>query len=112
MGERHDDIWFHWAPTARRSGINRSGLLPGQWSRDKLWKPPYICLAESPRIAWELSGNMPGNKILEWDLWEVWTHENSGYEVLKFDTTGNIKEVRVYERIFKRNVWLVGSRAL
>lgn len=111
MSKRHEDIWFHWSPRDRRSRINRVGLLPGVWDHDRLWKPPYVCLAESPRIAWALSGEMSGRRhIQEWDLWEVWTHEQSGYEELYFDDTGNIKEIRVYERIFKRNVWFIGER--
>lgn len=75
-----------------------------------MWKPPYICLAESPRIAWILSGGMRGAESGEWDLWEVWTHNLAGYERLFNDTTGHLKEVRVYERIYKRNVWLIGQR--
>jgi hypothetical protein len=107
----HDDIWFHWAPRERREQITRRGLEPGRWSKDRLWKPPYVCLAESPRIAWALSGEMPGVYMLalSWDLWEVWIHEQSGYEELYFDN-GHVKEIRVYERIYKRNVWFVGER--
>jgi hypothetical protein len=51
-----------------------------------------------------------GQQHKEWDLWEVWTHEQSGFEELYFDS-GTLKEIRVYERIYKRNVWLVGSRS-
>lgn len=106
-----EDIFFHWAPTERRRSIVRSGLLPNSHSTDRLWRPPYICLADSPRLAWELSGKMHrGKEHKEWDLWEVWTHEQAGYEQLYFDS-GALKEIRVYERIYKRNVWLVGSRS-
>jgi hypothetical protein len=52
------------------------------------------------------------NDHKDWDLWEVWTHEQSGYEELYFDDTTDVKEIRVYERIFKRNVWYVASRTI
>lgn len=51
--------------------------------------------------------------IKSWDLWEAWTHELKGYEELYFDDyTSDVKEIRVYERIYKRNLWLVGSRTV
>lgn len=105
-----EHVWFHWSPSSRRKSIQRSGLVPGKFSTDRLWKPPHICLADSPRLAWQLSGGMSrGWEHPEWDLWEVWTHEQAGYEKLYFDS-GAIKEIRVFDRIYKRNVWLVGSR--
>lgn len=104
--------WFHWAPTERRRGINHKGLMPGQWSRDRLWRPPYICLTHRPSWAWGLSGQMDREKqIKHWDLWEVWLPGDQPYEVLR-SLDGSIDEIRVYERIFKRNVWYVGSREL
>jgi hypothetical protein len=108
------DTWYHWAPTERRERIKKVGLVPGQWSRDRLWKPPYICLSARPSLAWSLSGGMNyKNDHKNWDLWEVWTHEQSGYEELYFDDdTTDVKEIRVYERIFKRNVWYVASRTI
>lgn len=104
------DYWFHWAPSSRRNSINKEGLVPGRWSTDKLWRPPYVCLADTPRLAWSLSGEMPrGRQIASWDLWEVWVGEQTGYETIPFDS-GATKEIRVYERIYKRNVWLVATR--
>jgi hypothetical protein len=103
-------IFYHWSPRERRNRINRVGLVPGNWSRDRLWKPPYICLAPTVLDAWALSGAMDrGRVIKQWDLWEVDVREQSGYEELFYDT-GRVKEIRVYERIFKRNVWFVGER--
>lgn len=109
------DLWFHWAPTDRRNRIKKEGLVPGRWSRDRLWKPPYVCLTHAPGLAWSLSGEMDrGRQIVSWDLWEVSVHEQTGYEELFFDTGASeekiIKEIRVYERIFKRNVWYVATR--
>lgn len=105
------DIFYHWAPAERRKRICRVGLVPHQWSTDKLWKPPYVCLANSAALAWSLSGGMPrGQHIADWELWEVWVGEQKGYEELYFDS-GVLKEIRVYERIYKRNVEYIGGRS-
>lgn len=110
MARALSEFWYHWAPTARRNQIKRLGLVPGKWSTDRLWKPPYICLGEYPEVAWMLSGGTArGKTVAEWDLWQVWIEEQAGYEELYFDT-GNIKEIRVYDRIYKRNLWFVGTR--
>lgn len=61
-------------------------------------------------MAWLLSGDTGrGQMIADWDLWEVWLHEN-GREELYYDDNKTIREIRVYDRIYKRNVWYVGSR--
>lgn len=84
--------------------------MPGQWSRDKLWRPPYVCLAPSPHIGWGLSGGMGYDAdATTWDLWEVWVGEQTGYEEIYYDS-GRLKEIRVYERIYKRNLWWIGMR--
>lgn len=104
-------LWYHWSPTERRASIEHDGLMPGKLSRDFFWRPPYVCLASSPMRGWYLSGGMPGGRqIASWDLWEVDVSEQKGYEALYYDNSRIIKEIRVYERIFKRNVTLVGQR--
>lgn len=63
--------------------------------------------------AWLLSGAMSRTfdlSDIRWDLWEVDVREQDGYEELFYDDTGRVKEIRVYERIYKRNVWFVGER--
>jgi hypothetical protein len=103
--------WYHWAPLDRRKRIKKVGLLPGSWSTDRMWKPPYICLAQTAEIAWSLSGAMPrGQLVKNWDLWEVWVGDQPGFEIIYEDSFDHIKEIRVYERIYKRNIWYVGSR--
>lgn len=104
-------IFYHWSPLARRGRILKKGLVPGQWSRDRLWKPPYVCLAPTIQGAWSLSGGMhyDEEKAWVWDLWEVDVSDQSGYEMLPYDN-GHMKEIRVYERIYKRNVWWVATR--
>lgn len=106
------DFYYHWSPTERRAGIIRHGLMPGKLSKDMLWRPPYICLSSYPSLAWALSGGMPGyDEIGSWDLWEVWLGEQKGFEKLFFDNERQrVKEVRVYERIYKRNVQYLATR--
>lgn len=99
---------FHWAPTSRRGQINRYGFRPSMRSVDGLWKPPYICFSGYPSLAWGLSGSLHP-EIPSWDLWQTWTHSIKGYEVIPFDD-GSVKEYRVYERIYKRDVWYVATR--
>ena len=99
---------YHWSPTPRRTSIRRRGMVPSSRSVDGLWKPPYICFADSPALAWALSGRIHP-EIPEWDLWMTWSSVPNGYEVLPFDD-GQPKEYRVYHRIYKRNLWYVGTR--
>lgn len=107
-----DRIFYHWSPRNRRNSINRVGLIPGRLSTDGLWRPPYVCLAPTVLDAWLLSGStFRGKAFDEWDLWEVDIVEQSGYEKLFYDTK-RLKEIRVYERIYKRNVWFVGERRI
>lgn len=114
MPKPQKDDWpflFHWAPRERRPQIVRHGLRPGMWSRDRLWRPPHVCLAPSPHVGWVLSGrNAP--QIPEWDLWEVWTGSIRAWEVLTFDgsPSGHVSEFRVFERIYKRSLTLVATR--
>ena len=104
---------FHWSPTDRRAQINRYGFRVGMWSVDRVWKPPCTCWAESPSLAWGLSGaNHPD--VTSWDLWQTWSNVPSGMEAI-YDTYTDsgrsyVKEWRVYERIFKRDIWYVATR--
>lgn len=99
---------YHWAPKSRRGQINRFGLRPGSLSSDRLWKPPYVCLADGPKFAWQLIGRFRP-EIEEWDLWHTSSALCFPYETIPCDN-GDIREYRVYHRIFKRNLWMVGTR--
>jgi hypothetical protein len=45
-----------------------------------------------------------------WDLWMFWS-DDASYEVLpKQDCCTIVREYRVYERIKKSRIWMVGSR--
>ena len=100
-------LLFHWSPGERRKQILRYGLRPGCLSRCGIWKPPYICFSASPSQAWGLIRQERGDIM---DLWMMWSNVPSGYEVLYHDRTKKPKEYRIYERIFKRDVWYVGTR--
>lgn len=99
---------YHWAPTTRRKQITRYGLRPGSLSSDQLWKPPYVCLAEGPLLAWQLIGRYRP-LIHEWDLWWTTSDAAAPMEMIPSDD-GQPREYRVYHRIYKRDLWLVGTR--
>lgn len=75
-----------------------------------MWKPPYVAYSDAPSMAWVLSGAIHP-EVSDWDLWMTWSDTPSGLEVLPLDGDHNVvKEVRIYERVFKRDLWYVGSR--
>jgi hypothetical protein len=86
--------------------------VPGKLSTDRLWKPPYVAFAPSPSLAWSLSAMTDrGKDYGSWDLWCIWSNVVNGMEMLPFDD-GSPKEYRIYERIYKRDIWFVGCRTL
>lgn len=112
---KEDTPLYHWSPAERRRQINKTGLVPGSWSTDRFWKPPVICLASNPQLAWALSGGTArGAQHAEWDLWQVWMSDLNGYEEIvdyyKNSDQTYIKEYRVYHRIYKKDVWYVATR--
>jgi hypothetical protein len=106
-------LLYHWSPTDRRGQINKYGFRPSMRSVDGLWKPPYVCFSDSPSLAWGLSGAFHP-EIHSWDLWMTDTTCVSGYETIMFDRDRTeperVKEYRIYERIFKRDIWYVATR--
>lgn len=106
---------YHWSPTIRRKQIDRLGFVPGSRSLSGDWKPPYVCFSNTPHLAWQLSGRIHP-EIKEWDLWMTWSSIPSGMEAIleSFrDRPGHyIKEYRVYERIYKRDIWRVATRVV
>jgi hypothetical protein len=76
------------------------------------WRPPYVCLAENPQWAWQLSGALHP-EVAAWDLWQVWlSPDHRIRRVRNWEPRDDRRyhEWRVYDRIFKRGVWLVGHR--
>lgn len=106
---------YHWSPTSNRKQIKRYGLRVGVKSMDGLWRPPYVCFAPDAELAWELSGvNHP--HVKSWDLWQTYSDRPQGVVEALLDhypDTGReyIKEYRIYERIYKRDLWYVGTRS-
>jgi hypothetical protein len=111
MAKKFENVMlFHWSPKSRRKQILRYGLCPNKLSRDKLWKTPFVCFAPSPSLAWGLSGAL-SRKNNEWDLWMVWLDRvQKTYEKLFDDRDNTVKEYRIYERLYKRDIWYVGTR--
>lgn len=73
------------------------------------WKPPYVCLAETPSWAWALSGAFHP-EIDEWDLWQTSLAQIGKRKILPSYDNHRFHEVRAFERIYKRDLWLVATR--
>lgn len=104
---------YHWAPAPRRKQITRYGLVPGRRpTTSSGYGAPCVCLADSPSWAWALTLEGRGWDG-EWDLWQTYLEALENPVVLG-DHTGTrpsgIYEVRAEHRIYKRDVWYVGSR--
>lgn len=103
MGTKRPFLLYHWSPYKNRESIKHYGLCPGKLSKCGKWRPPYVCFAKSPSLAWTLA--KVNCNLRWWDLWMVWSDCLDGYEIIN-------KEYRIYHRIYKRNVWFVGTRSL
>lgn len=114
-----DTPLYHWTPTRHRRQIIRRGLVPGRRQVTHPdepgvhgWRAPYVCFADTPSMAWALSGAQPSAPSGEWDLWQTWLRRLDEPLILtSLDTaTRGIHEVRTGSRVYKRDLWLVGSR--
>lgn len=106
-----DVLLYHWSPTDRRRQILRYGLRPNcrpTTNPVEGWKAPYVCFSPSPSWAWALSGRFHP-EIESWDLWQVWRSWLPKHKAHWED--GRIKEVRAFERVYKRHIWYVGTRS-
>jgi hypothetical protein len=104
---------YHWAPWKRRGQILRYGLRPGMRTTTStgLLGGSCICLADSPSWAWTLSGGMPHAPGGQWDLWQTSLDRLTDPLVLATDERpSGLYEVRTEHRIYKRDIWWVGSR--
>lgn len=105
---------FHWSPRDRRKQILRYGLRPKMRAvthqGDAHWRAMWICLADTPRWAWSLSGAQRSAPAGEWDLWSTSMDRLTDPRVLPADWANGIHEVRTAHRIFKRDLWLVATR--
>jgi hypothetical protein len=112
IAQRPNTPLYHWSPRARRKQILRYGLRPGMRPTTTAeFKAPYVCFADTPSWAWVLSGDMPYTPAGEWDLWQTWLEALDKFTVLASpDRPSGIHEVRVEQRVYKRDLWWVGSR--
>jgi hypothetical protein len=104
---------YHWSPRVRMKQILRYGLRPGMRSTTSTegLRVPYVCFADSPSWAWALSGQMKWAPSGDWDLWL--TYMNDITEPILHatpDRPSGLYEVRTEHRVYKRNLWYVGSR--
>ena len=97
-------IVYHWSPRSRRKSILKYGLVPGSISRCGQWRSKYICFSDSPSAAWGLSGALDGPQ--EWDMWMAWSRD-----IKLNQTSWHKNEFRAYHRVYKRQIWYVGSRS-
>lgn len=108
---------FHWSPTKNRKQINKLGLrIGGPSLQIKGWRPPCTCFCDDPWLAWILSGNM-WPEIKSWDLWMLSMEDQTSfkhYEIITdtYVSTGRhyIKEYRVYDRVYKRDLTYLATR--
>jgi len=102
-------LLYHWSPRIRRKQIIRYGLRPGSLSRCGEWKPPHICFGASPSFAWASVMVTAGKEKQEWDLWMLRTDRLNNIVQERMDWSDG-REYRIYDRIYKKDIWYVGSR--
>lgn len=104
---------YHWSPRARRKQIERYGLRPGMRTTTTTENLGglAICFADSPSWAWALSGDMRWTPDGIWDLWQTSLDRITDPVVMACDTRpSGLYEVRTEHRVYKRDIWYVGSR--
>jgi hypothetical protein len=102
---------FHWSPSPRRKQIERYGLKP--WSRHTASSARFevVCFADTPSWAWALSAGMSWTPQGSWDLWQTSIDRLDEPVVLgSTDRPTGLHEVRTTSRVYKRDLWYVGSR--
>lgn len=104
---------FHWSPVERRKSILRYGLRPGSKNTTSSMRYMNICFADSPSWAWALSAEVCGERGSEWDLWQTALDQLHDPVILPGpDRSSGIYEIRTQERVFKSDLWYVGSRSI
>lgn len=104
-------ILYHWAPATRRKAINHYGLRPWRAPSTSSVASPVVCFADSPSWAWALSGEQANSPYGDWDLWQTSLKSLTDPLVLaSSDRLSGIHEVRTEHRVFKRDLWLAGTR--
>lgn len=99
------DLAYHWAPTVRRRGIERRGLVPGSRSRNGAWRPPFVCLSRDPSYALgSTNAQVPVEEPM--DLWLL-NLDDAEMPREEFDWHD---ELRFYERIPARFLVLLATR--
>jgi hypothetical protein len=91
--------------------------MPGKLSLQGDWKPPYVCFADDPYLAWRLSGRM-WPEIKSWDLWMCHVPSQTSFRFFEIITdtyrdSGEtfVKEYRIYVRVYKRDLTYLATRS-
>jgi hypothetical protein len=109
-------LLYHWSPVARRPSILRYGLRPCMrptthaGDGTQTWRAGYVCFADTPSWAWALSGKFRSAPAGDWDLWSCYLDRLTEPRILPADWANGIHEVRTQHRVFKRDLWHVGTR--
>jgi hypothetical protein len=110
----HQELYlFHWSPTKHRKQIMRRGLVPGRrpvTHPSAGFRAPVVCFGDTPRWAWALSGDQDSAPSGSWDLWQTRIDELVEPYVMPRSDYNGIHEIRTRHRVFKRGLWLVGTR--
>lgn len=110
----HQEIFlYHWSPTKHRKQIIRRGLIPGRkpvTHPASGFRAPAICFGDSPRWAWGLSGDQDSAPSGSWDLWQTHVGDLTEPYVMPRSDYNGIHEVRTEHRVFKKHLWLIGTR--
>ena len=109
----HETTLYHWSPTAHRKQIIRRGLVPGRRATTHPlpgFRAPALCFGDTPSWAWALSGAQESAPSGSWDLWQAYLADLTDPYVLPRDDGNGMHEWRTPARVYKRNLWLVGTR--
>lgn len=109
----HQMSLYHWSPTAHRKQIIRRGLVPGRRTVTHPlpgFRAPALCFGDTPSWAWALSGGQDSSPSGSWDLWQAWLADLVDPYVMPRDDDNGVHEYRTPARVYKRNLWLVGTR--
>ena len=105
------DALYHWAPSSRRAGIRRRGLVVNSRSRTPRLRFPFVALAESAAFALE---SVKETRAVDepMDLWELSTSEGLDDALVEVLPWPDGVEWRLYTSVPARHLTLLGTRDL
>lgn len=105
------DALYHWAPSSRRAGIRRRGLVVNSRSRTPGLRFPFVALSESAAFGLE---SVKENRAVDepMDLWELGTREGLDGALVEVLPWPDGVEWRLYTSVPARHLTLLGTRDL